>query len=129
MSKKDMGVFGDPSYLVKTFNDIDTAVRSEKSQMAKEIKAFVKSKATGRDNMYCYGVLKTRGEFNGEPTANVIVHVGLGLNGSGKNSDYLAALKRLTDTKRFRVIDAHIDAIDDLWDVLLDVRPAEGTRK
>ena len=115
MSKKDIGVFGDPSYLVRKFDDIDSAVRSEKSKLAREIKALVKSKSTKKDNMYCYGVLKTKGHCYGE---SVVVHVGLGLNGPGRNSDYLAALKRLTDTKRFVLLDAWIDAVDDLWDFL-----------
>ena len=116
--KKDIGVFGDPSYLVKKFDDISGAVRSEKSKLAKEIKALVKSKSTKRDNMYCYGVLKTKGQFDGKPCESVIVHVTVGLNGPGKDSDYFAALKRLTDTKRFALLDAWIDAVDDLWDVL-----------
>ena len=116
--KKDIGVFGDPSYLVRKFDDISSAVRSEKSQLAKDIKALVKSKATAKDNMYCYEVLKTKGQFDGKPCSSVVVHVALGLNGPGRDSDYFAALKRLTDTKRFRLLDAHIDAIDDLWDFL-----------
>jgi hypothetical protein len=116
--KKDIGVFGDPSYLVKKFDDIESAVRSEKSQLAKDIKAIVKSKATPKDKMYCYSVLKTKGVFDEKPCESVVVHVALGLNGPGKGSDYFAALKRLTDTKRFALLDAYIDAIDDLWDLL-----------
>ena len=116
--KKDIGAFGDPSYLVKKFDDVSSAVRSEKSKLAKDIKALVKSKSTKKDNMYCYGVLVTKGHFDGKPCSSVVVHVSLGLNGPGRNSDYLAALKRLTDTKRFVLLDTHIDAIDDLWDLL-----------
>lgn len=116
--KKDIGVFGDPSYLVKKYDNIESAVRSEKSALSKEIKMLVKSKSTNKDNMYCYGVLKTKGSFDGKPCESVIVHVGLGLNGPGKDSNYFAALKRLTDTKRFVLLDAHVDAIDDLWDFL-----------
>lgn len=116
--KKDIGVFGDPSYLVKKFDDIDSAVRSEKSQLAKDIKALVKSKATDKDHMYCYGVIKTKGVFDDKPCESVVVHVALGLNGPGKDSDYFAALKRLTDTKRFALLDAWVDAVDDLWDFL-----------
>ena len=119
MSKKsNLAVFGEPNYLVKKFDDISSAVRSEKSKLAKEIKALVKSKSTKKDNMYCYGVLKTKGQFDGKPCESVVVHVALGLNGPGRNSDYLAALKRLTDTKRFVLLDAWIDAVDDLWDFL-----------
>lgn len=116
--KKDIGAFGDPSYLVKKFDDITSAVRSEKSKLAKEIKVLVESKATKKDGMHCYGVLKTKGQFDGKPCESVVVHVGLGLNGPGRNSDYLAALKRLTDTKRLALLDAWIDAVDDLWDFL-----------
>ena len=119
MSKnKDIGVFGDPSYLVRKFADVSTAVCSEKSKLAKEIKDLVKSRATAKDNMYCYGVVMTKGQFDGKPCESVVVHVALGLNGPGNCSDYFAALKRLTDTKRFALLDAHIDAVDDLWDFL-----------
>lgn len=120
--KKDIGVFGDPSYLVKKFDDISSAVRSEKSQLAKDIKSLVNGKGTDNDHMYCYGVLKTKGQFDGKPCESVVVHVALGLNGPGRNSDYLTALKRLTDTKRFVLLDAHIDAVDDLWDILFSWR-------
>ena len=41
MSKKDIGAFGDPSYLVKKFDDVSSAVRSEKSKLAKETKVIV----------------------------------------------------------------------------------------
>ena len=116
--KKDIEVFGDPSYLVKKFDDIDSAVRSEKSQLAETIKTLVRSKASHKDNMHCYGVLTTKGTFDGKPCESVVVHVALGLNGPGRDSDYFAALKRLADTKRFALLDAHIDAVDDLWDFL-----------
>lgn len=116
--KKDIGVFGDPSYLVRKFDDVESAVRSEKSAISKEIKALVASKATDKDKMHCYGVLKTKGKCDGEPREGVVVHVGLGLNGPGKAGDYFAALKRLADTGRFVLLDAHIDAADDLWDLL-----------
>ena len=79
--KKDIGVFGDPSYLVKKFDDIESAVRSEKSALSKEIKALVASKATDKDKMHCYGVLKTKGKSDGKPCEGVVVHVGLGHKG------------------------------------------------
>ena len=118
MSKKDIGVFGDPSYLVQKFDDISRAVRSEKSQVAKDIKALVKSKSTDKDRMYAYEVLMTSGVADAKPVKGVVVHVAMGLNGPGRDSDYFAALKRLTDTKKFRLLDAWIGACDDLWDFL-----------
>lgn len=128
MGKKDIGVFGDPSYLVNKFADVSKAVRSRKSQVAKDVKALVMSKATDKDRMYCYEVLVTSGVANGVQVKGVVVHVAMGLNGPGRNSDYFAALKRLTDTKKFRLLDAHIDACDDLWDFLFDFN-AEGSFK
>ena len=119
--KKDTGVFGDPSYLVRKFADVSVATRSEKSQVAKKIKAIVASKSTSKDNMRLYGVIKTKGVCDGNQCVGVVAHVILGLNGSGRDSDYLSAIKRLTDTKMFRVIDVCIDAIDDLWDILFDI--------
>lgn len=126
MSKKrDIGVFGDPSYLVNKFDDVDTAVRSKKSAAAKEARAIVKAKSSKKDNLQVFDVVRTKGKANGKPVSNVIVYVGVGLNGPGKDSDYLAALKRLTDTGRFRIIDAHIDSLDDVMDFLLAFKEAK----
>ena len=122
MSRKDIGVFGDPSYLVKKFDDIESAVRSERSQTAKEVKSLVDSLSTAKDNLQVHSVVKTKGRFDGNPVESIIVHVGMGLNGPGKESDYAVALKRLLDTGKFHVVDAYIDAIDDLWDFLLSYK-------
>lgn len=56
--KKDIGSFGDPSYLVKKFDDISKAVYSTRSAAAKAITELVKSKSTKKDNLYVYSVLK-----------------------------------------------------------------------
>lgn len=129
-TKKDIGAFGEPSYLVKKFDDIDSAVRSEKSKLTKELKAFVKSKATAKDNMHCYSVLKTKGTYDGKPVSGVVVHVGLGLNSLGRRDrDYFAALKRLADTKKFVLLDMWVDAVDDLWDALFAYHADGDVRK
>lgn len=127
MGKKNKKVvmYGGADYLVRTFDDVDTAVRSTKSAVAKEVKAIVKSKATKKDDMRVFDVIRTKGKANGKPVSNVIVFAGVGLNGPGKDSDYLAALKRLTDTGRFRIIDARIDSLDDVWSVLLAFKEAK----
>ena len=127
MGKKTKGivVFGEPDYLIYTFDDIDTAVRSKKSAAAREARALVKARSSKKDRLQVLDVIRTKGKSNGKPVSNVIVYVGVGLNGPGKNSDYLAALKRLTDTGRFRVIDAPIDAVDDVWSVLLAFKEAK----
>lgn len=121
MSKKDIGVFGDPSYLVRKFDDVDRAVTSRKSAMSKLIVSTVKGLSTRKDNMYVYRVMKTTGAFDGRPYAGYVAHIAMGLNGPGRQEDYLAAMRRLVTcrTLKMRIIDAWVDAIDDLVDVLV----------
>lgn len=122
MGKKDIGVFGDPSYLVNKFDDIDKAVVSEKSAMAKLIKATVKGLSTKKDNMYVYRVMLTTGTCAGESRKGYVAHIAIGLNGPGKQEDYLAAMRRLVTCKtvKMRIFDAWVDLVDDLVDVLVD---------
>lgn len=126
MSKKQTNpynyVFGSPEYLVAKFDDISKATISTRSKTAKEIKALVKDLATDKDKMYVYQVVSTSGIADDEPVSGFIAQVAMGLNGPGSESDYAAALKRLLDTGKFHLVDAWIDAIDDLWDVLLSVK-------
>lgn len=117
--------FGSPEYLKAKFDDIDTAVASTRSKVAKDVKASVGKLATEKDHMYVYKVLKTSGIADGKPVTGFVVHVAMGLNGPGRGSDYAAALKRLLDTGKFCLLDAWIDAIDDLWDFILSVRHHE----
>lgn len=120
-SKKDIGVFGDPSYLVRKFDDVDKAVTSRKSAMAKLIVSTVKGLSTKKDYMYVYRVMKTTGVIDGKPYAGYVAHIAMGLNGPGKQEDYLAAMRRLVTCKtlKMKIFDAWVDAADDLVDVLV----------
>jgi len=131
MSKKDIGVFGDPSYLVRKFDDVDRAVTSRKSAMSKLIMSTVKGLSTERDYMYVYRVMKTTGKFDGKPRTSYVAHVAMGLNGPGRQEDYLAAMRRLVmcKTVKMRILDAWIDAADDLVDVLVDCTDAADMLK
>lgn len=124
MSKKDIGVFGDPSYLVNKFDDIDKAVVSEKSAMSKLIKETVKGLSTKKDNMHVYRVMLTTGKYDGKPCKGFIAHIVMGLNGPGKQEDYLAAIKRLVTCKTVKmvILDAWVDAVDDLAGVLVSCK-------
>jgi hypothetical protein len=130
-SKKDIGVFGDPSYLVRKFDDVDRAVTSKKSVMSKLIVSTVKGLSTKKDNMYVYRVMKTTGKFDGKPRTSYVAHVAIGLNGPGRQEDYLAAMRRLVTCKtvKMRIFDAWIDAADDLVDVLVDCTDAADMLK
>lgn len=124
MARKNgkLRVFGEPCYLVRKFDDVDRAVVSMKSAMSKLIVSTVKRLSTKKDNMYVYRVMKTTGRFDGKPRTSYVAHVAMGLNGPGRQEDYLAAMRRLVTCKtvKMRIFDAWIDAADDLVDVLVD---------
>lgn len=123
MSRKQKTVcWGSPEYLVEKFDTIDHAVRiSPRTKAATTIRRLVKSVSTPKDKMLVYGgnVYRCNGMFDETPSGCVIAQITFGLNGPGKQSDYLAALKRLTDTGRFFIFDCNIDALDDVYDVLV----------
>lgn len=131
MSKKDIGSFGDPSYLVDKFDDVDKAVVSEKSAMAKLIKATVNGMSTKKDNMHVRRVILVTGARNGEPRKGYVAHVKIGLNGPGRQEDYLSAMRRLVTCKtlKMRIFDAWVDAVDDLVDVLVECADAADMLK
>lgn len=126
MGKKDIGVFGDPSYLVEKFDEIDKATVSEKSAAAKLIKETVKGLSTKKDNMHVYRVMLMTGTRDGKPRRSYAAHVAIGLNGPGRQEDYLAAMRRLVTCKtvKMRIFDAWVDDADDLVDVLVDCTDA-----
>lgn len=132
MSKKDIEVFGDPSYLVNKFDDIDKVVVSEKSAMAKLIKETVKGLSTKRCNMRVHRVMLTTGTRDGKPCKEHVAHIAMELNGPGGQGDCFAAMCRLVTCKtmKMRVFDAWIDAADDFVDVLVTcVDAADMLRK
>ena len=132
MKKKGkLMVFGEPAYLVHKFDDVDKAVVSRKSAMSKLIVSTVKGLSTKKDNMYVYRVMKTTGKFDGKPRTGYVAHVAIGLNGPGRQEDYLAAMRRLVTCKtvKMRIFDAWIDAVDDLVDVLVDCTDAADMLK
>ena len=120
-AKKDIMAFGDPNYLVGKFDDVDKATASRKSAMAKLVKATVRGLSTKKDNMHVYRVMKTEGKFDGKPRTGYVAHIAMGLNGPGRQEDYLAAMRRLVTCKtvKMRIFDAWVDAVDDLVDVLV----------
>ena len=131
MSKKAIEVFGDPSYLVNKFYDVSTATVSEKSAMAKLIKATVKGLSTKKDNMHVYRVMRTTGTRDGKPCKGCVAHIAIGLNGPGRQEDYLAAMRRLVTCKtvKMRIFDAWVDALDDLVYVLVSCVVEELSKK
>lgn len=132
MGKKDIGVFGDPSYLVNKFDDVDKVVVSEKSAMAKLIKETVKGLSTKRCNMRVCRVMLTTGTRDEKPCKGHVAHITMSLNGPGEQGDCFAAMRRLVTCKtvKMRVFDAWIDALDNIVDVLVDcVDAADMLRK
>lgn len=130
-SKMKLCVFGEPCYLEHKFDDVDKAVVSRKSAMSKLIVSTVKGLSTKKDNMYVYRVMKTTDKFDGKPRTSYVAHVAMGLNGPGRQEDYLAAMRRLVTCKtvKMRIFDAWLDAADDLVDVLVDCTDAADMLK
>lgn len=131
MGKKDIRVFGDPSYLVNKFDDIDKVVVSEKSAMAKLIKTTVKELSTKKGNMYVHRVMLATGTYDGKPRKSYIAHVAIGLNGPGRQEDYLSAMRRLVTCKtvKMSIFDAWVDAADDIVDILVNCTDAADMLK
>jgi hypothetical protein len=121
MSKRsNTVVFGSPDYLMAKFADVKTAAWTTRSKVAKELKDLVAGLSTPEDQMYLYRTLKVTAENDGETQTMYLAHVTMGLNSPGvHDGHYIKALQRLIGTCRFKVLDVHIDAVDDLWDVLL----------
>ncbi len=126
-------VFGSAEYLVEKFDDVESAVESSKSKVAKDFKALVKSLATKRDDMHVCKVLKTvshvcdggsegaDGKCHAPVRPGYVAHVCIGLNGKGRQADYLSALRRLVEKARVFIFDAFVDACDDVADVLVRI--------
>lgn len=131
--KKKHAIFGSAEYLVEKFDDVESAVESRKSKTAKDFKALVKTIATEKDGMYVYKVYKTMshvcdgqsegadGKCHAPVCQGYVAQVSLGLNGKGRQEDYLAALKRLVEKAHVFIFDAWIDALDDVADVLVRI--------
>lgn len=130
-NKTKLCVFGEPCYLVRKFDDVDKATVSRKSAMAKLVRATVKNLSTKKDNMYVYRTIATTGKYDGKPCKGFVAHIAMGLNGPGRQEDYLAAMRKLVTCKtvKFRIFDVWTDAVDDLVDILVDCTDAGETPK
>lgn len=113
--------WGSPDYLMMRYDDVQSATElSRKCKATKAVKAAVKAVRTDRDNMQVHRVMRTVTCIPGdEPREGIVAQVGVGLNGSGRQEDYLAAIGRLVKSGEFQVFDAFVDAVDDLADVLV----------
>ena len=118
--------FGSPSYLMHRFDDVSKVVVSYRSAMAKLVRSAVERLSTKKDDMYVHRTMVTTGVFEGKPSKSFVAHVVLGLNGTGRQEDYFAALKRLVACKAVKmwVVDVWMDAIDDVMDVLVYCKEA-----
>ena len=121
-------VWGSPDYIMMRYDDVQSAEElSRKCKATKAVKAAVKELSTDKDNMQVHRVLRTVICVPGEePHEGIVAQVGIGLNGAGRQADYLDALKRLVKSGEFSIFDAFVDAVDDLADVLVSFgKPAK----
>lgn len=127
MSKKnDPSIWGSAGYLKATFADITTAVKcAEDSVEFGVIDERVKAIRTNKNGAYTYSVFRTKGKRDVTPVKYIVGHIALGLNGPGKQVDYLAAMQKLLKDGKLTILDAHLDVIDDLWDFLVITESTE----
>ena len=120
MAKKQTIVWGSAEHLKEAFADITTAVKCAKNSVEfGAIDERVKAIRTDKNNAYTYAVFRTKGKYDTKPVKYVVGHIVLGLNGPGKQVDYLAAMQKLLKEGKLAILDAHLDVADDLWDFLV----------
>ena len=121
MSKKeDPIVWGSAGYLKAKFIDITTAVRCARNSVEfGAIDERVKAIHTNKNGAYTYSVFRTKGTRDVTPVKYIVGHIVLGLNGPGKQVDYLAAMQKLLKDGKLTILDANLDVLDDLWDFLV----------
>lgn len=124
MSKKnDPSIWGSAGYLKATFADITTAAKCAKNSVEfGVINERVKAIRTNKNGVYTYSVFRTKCKRDVTPVKYIVGHIVLGLNGPGKQVDYLAAMQKLLKDGRLSIIDAHLDIADDIWDFLVIMR-------
>ena len=130
MSKKnDPSIWGSAGYLKATFADITTAVKCAKDSVEfGVIDERVKAIRTNKNGAYTYSVFRTKGKWDEKPVKYVVGHVVLGLNGPGKQADYLAAMQKLLKDGKLAILDAHLDVADDLWDFLVIMKDGKEAK-
>lgn len=118
-SKKQTIVWGSADHL-KAFAVITTAVKCAKNSVEFcAIDERVREIRTDKNNAHTYAVFRTKGKYDTKPVKYVVGHVVIGLNGPGKQVDYLAAMQKLLKDGKLAILDAHLDVDDDLWDFLV----------
>ena len=121
MSKKnDPNIWGSAAYLKEKFADVTTAVKCAKDSVEfGAINERVKAIYTNKNGVFTYSVFRTKGKRDATPVKYIVGHIVLGLNGLGKQVDYLAAMQKLLKDGKLTILDTNLDVIDDLWDFLV----------
>ena len=128
-SKKQTIDWGSAEHLKEAFADITTAVKCSKNSVEfGAIDERVKEIRTGKNNAYTYAVFRTKGKWDEKPVKYVVGHIVLGLNGPGKQVDYLAAMQKLLKDGKLAILDAHLDVVDDLWDFLVTMKDEKAVK-
>ena len=121
MSKKnDPNIWGSAAYMKEKFAGITTAVKCAKDSVEfGVIDERVKAIRTNKNGVYTYSVFRTKCKRDATPVKYIVGHIVIGLNGPGKQVDYLAAMQKLLKDGKLVILDANLDIIDDLWDFLV----------
>lgn len=106
--------------LLEKFDDLVEVIEvSRKCKALKEFKAAVKALSTPKDGMSVWKLFKCKSYIPGDakPVPCTMAWVTGGLNGGGRQADYLRALVRLVEKTGVRIAEAHVDLLDDVFSV------------
>lgn len=120
-SSESKPVFGSKEYIVAQYGDVDRALNcSKESKEWQAAEAIVRTMNAKKTGAYVYRVVKGTG-YDGtidKDTTKVFAHIVIGLNGPGRETEYLNELaKAIGETNH--ILEVQIDALDDIWDVII----------
>lgn len=123
-SEGDPKQFGSPAYIQRKFDDVDMVWSIKRTTDAH--KGIVKAVAGARSEKDDLGVVATMEAScigpDGKPNGQVryFSHLRVGLNGKGKQADYLSALRKLATGKaKAFIVDVQCDCLDDVYDLIV----------
>ena len=123
-SEGDPKQFGSPAYIQRKFDDVDMVLPIKRTTDAhKGIAKAVAGVRSDKDNL---GVVITMEAIcigpDGKPNGKVryFSRLRVGLNGKGKQADYLSALRKLATSKaKAFIVDVQCDCLNDVYDLIV----------
>lgn len=123
MAKKPAIAWGTCEYLVKTFDDVESAVKiTARAKAHSTVRAAVGSVRLGA-NMKVLDVFRCAMNRDGVKSTEVLATVTMGLNGNGVQSDYFGGVSDLlADHPDWCVAECVVRAMNDTMAVIINCK-------